>query len=131
MVTHKLRWLPLFMLLMVGCNLGLGVPTGEGTPTVEVLIPAQIETPVVEETQAVVQSGGDSEADQTFGPVTVTGDFTAGSTVSIRVKRGAAVSGSQCLVNRQGSDTPEVLDPPTTSGPSLDGTFDEVFSYTP
>lgn len=131
MVTHKLRWLPLIVLLMVGCNLGLGVPDGgEATPTVEVLIPAQIETPVVEETQAVEQSGG-SESDQAFGPVTVTGEFTAGSTVSIRVKRGSAVSGVQCLVNQQGSDTPEVLDPPTTSGPSLDGSFDEVFSYTP
>lgn len=133
MVIKKLRWLPVILPLMVACNLGLGVPSGEeATPTVEVLIPAQVETPAVEQTQAVEQqSGGDSETAQTFGPVTVTGEFTVGSTVTIRVKRGEAVSGVQCLTNHQDTGTTAVLDPPTTSGPSLDGTFDEVFTFDP
>jgi hypothetical protein len=118
------------MLLMVACNLGLGTPGDpEATPTVEVLIP-QVETPVVEETQAVEQSG-DPQVAQTFGPVTVTGEFTVGSTVSIRVKRGDAVSGVQCLINHQESSGTTVLDPPTPSGPGLDGTFDEVFTFEP
>jgi hypothetical protein len=119
------------LFLLVACNLGQGVPTGEDiTPTVEVLIPAELPTEegVPPPTSTPMGEPGVAES---MGPVTVTGEFTVGSTVSVRVKRGEAVSSVNCMTVHQDSSDTVVMDPPSTSGPSLDGTFDEVFAFSP
>lgn len=132
MVKNTLRWLPLTVFLLAACNLGQGVPTGDVTPTVDLIIQAQLPTatpgqalppPTVE---AAAQSAAES-----LGPVTIAGDLLTQTPVSIRVKRGEAVSSVNCLSVHQESNTTEVLGASTASGPSLDGSFDEVFTFTP
>jgi hypothetical protein len=131
MVKKIMRWLPLTVFLLAACNLGQGVPGGEeATPTVDLIIPAEVPT---EEgvPPATAEPSTDPAVAESIGPVTVTGEFTVGETVSIRVKRGEAVSSVNCLTVHQETDDTVVLDPPSTSGPSLDGTFDEAFTFDP
>lgn len=132
MVKKILWWLPLTVFLLAACNLGQGVPAaGDITPTVPI-IPAEV--PEEEEEDALPpaeESSTDPAVAESMGPVTVTGEFTVGETVSIRVKRGEAVSSVNCLTVHQETDDTVVLDPPTTSGPSLDGTYDEAFTFDP
>ena len=135
MAKHTLRWLPLALtlFLLVACELGQGVPSGDETPTVEVLIPAELPTATPGEgAPPTVTPSGEPGVAETLGPVTVTGEFTVGNTVTIRVQRGEAVSSVNCLYVHQESGDTVVLDPPTSSTtPSLDGTFEEVFTFTP
>jgi len=131
MVRHTLRWLPLTLFLLAACNLGQGVPTGGATPTVEVLIPAELPTATPGGPPPTSTPGGEPGVAESMGPVTVGGEFTVGSPLSIRVKRGEAVSSVNCMTVHQDTNATVVLEPPTTSGPSLDGTFDEVFTFTP
>lgn len=130
MVRRRLLWLPLTMLLLVACNLGQGVPT-DVTPTVEQIIPQQVTATPPETAVTPTTPSSDPGLAATMGPVTVTGDFTVGSTVSVLVRRGDAVSSVNCLTVHQESNGTVVLDPPITTGPSLDGTFSEGFSYEP
>ena len=131
MVRQTLRWLPLTptLFLLVACELGGGV-SGDVTPTVEVLIPAELPTSTPGGAPPTV-TPGEPGLSETLGPVTVTGDFIVQTPVSIRVKRGEAVSSVNCLYVHQESGDTVVLDPSTTSGPSLDGTFEEMFTFTP
>jgi hypothetical protein len=135
MVKRTLFWLPIpiVLLLMVACNLGQGVPTGDDpTLTPDVLIPAELPTNTPGgPPPTVTPSSVDPAVAQSIGPVAVTGDFTVGSTVSIRLKRGEAVSGVNCMSVHQETSGTTVLSTPTTSGPSLDGTYDETFTFVP
>ena len=137
MVKSYLRWLPLLLgtLLLAACNLGQGVPTGDITPTADLFIPAELPTstpdpnappPTIEGFAPAADSVGES-----LGPVTVTGELVTLELVTIRVKRGDAVTGVNCLVIHQETNSSDLLGTSSTEGPSLDGTFTEVFTYTP
>lgn len=141
-MTKRLLWLLVVAFLLTACELGGGVPANQTpVPTEVPLIPAQLPTATPGglppanldgETNTTGQQGlQSSAAGETFGPVSVSGDFTVDTPVTVRVTRGDAVTSVNCLYVHQESGQSVVMDPPATTGPGLDGTFTETFTFTP
>jgi hypothetical protein len=118
--------------LLTACNLGPAVLEGTPTPTLSVLPQAEEATPE----GAVPAEAVETEEPpplgpaETLGPITIGGDLRTQTKVTVRVKRGQAVTDVSCLRTLQDTGESVVLENPTTNQLE-DGSFEDIFTFTP